>query len=145
MKTILVSAIILGALFGLNVNAQNNLKIKVDGLENSKGTLMVALFNSEDTFLSPQAKGKTVEVTGETSEVIYENLPDGEYAIALFQDANNDKTLNLGEYGIPTEKYGFSNNIDPSVIKGMPSFAACKFEVKGDRTIEITAVYAIKQ
>ncbi|WP_394700395.1 DUF2141 domain-containing protein [uncultured Bacteroides sp.] len=41
------------------------------------------------------------------------------------------------EFGIPTEKYGFSNNAKGRM--GPPSFEQAKFELKNDRVIRITA------
>ena len=139
------ASVVLASFFALNVNAQNKLTVKVDNLEDSKGVLKVALFNSEKTFLSPVAQGQSVAIDGTSAEVVFENLPSGKYGIALYQDCNNNGQLDLGEMGIPVEKYGFSNDIDPAVIMGPPTFAACKFEVSADKIVVINAVSAIKK
>jgi uncharacterized protein (DUF2141 family) len=39
------------------------------------------------------------------------NLKPGSYAIAAFHDENNNKKIDKAFTGIPTEKYGFSNNV----------------------------------
>lgn len=147
MKTILLAlATALLALFCSDMNAQNQLTVRVNNLDNSKGTLMIALFDSQAKFLSPQVKrAQSLPVGGTTVDIIFDDLAEGEYAIALYQDSNNNKDLDLGQYGIPTEKYGFSNDIDPAVILGVPTFDACKFKVKGDTSIEIKAVSAVSK
>lgn len=145
MKTLVLSIlIVISASFASLLYGQNSLTVKVTDLENSKGTLMVALYNSHDNFLSPYAEGKAVKVEGKSGTVVYNNLSDGEYAIALFQDVNDNFTLDMDENMIPTEKYGFSNNVDPAVIKMLPSFLACKFILDTDKTIDIKAVSAKK-
>ena len=71
-------------------------------------------------------------------KVDFDNLPDGEYAIALFHDINGNGKLDMkmnNLIGLPAEKYGFSNNAIP--IMGAPDFETCKFELKGNRTISI--------
>ncbi|MFV0470051.1 MAG: DUF2141 domain-containing protein [Dysgonomonas sp.] len=146
MKKVLLATAIatMTIVFGTSLNAQNKLTVKVSNLENSKGTLMVALFDSKTPFLGKATHGEMTKITGTEAEVTFENLPGGEYGVALFQDANNSNTLDLGQYGIPTEKYGFSNNIDPAATKGTPTFEQCKFELKGNSTIEIKAIAASK-
>lgn len=144
MKILLLSLIItLLLLFALKANAQCSLNVKVDNLEDSRGRLMVALFNSEATFLSPMAQGKSVSVEGVSSEVIFGDLPEGEYAIALFQDENSNFMLDMDSIAIPTERYGFSNDIDPRIIGRKPNFDECKFNVRRDTAIIIQAVVPI--
>jgi uncharacterized protein (DUF2141 family) len=37
----------------------------------------------------------------------------GEYSVAVIHDENNNGKLDTNIFGIPTEAYGFSNNIRP--------------------------------
>jgi len=125
------------AIITVSAKAQNKLTIVVNGIENIEGNIMTALFNSAETFCTPKAlNGKMTQITGKTIEVIFENIADGEYAIAMFQDENNNYTLDLGENHIPTERWGFSNNAIP--IAGPPAFETCKFNVSEDTKISIT-------
>jgi uncharacterized protein (DUF2141 family) len=50
-----------------------------------------------------------------------EGLPEGDYAISVFHDANGNTVLDAGELGIPKESFGFSNN--PRSFFGPPGFA----------------------
>lgn len=43
------------------------------------------------------------------SSSIQIELPEGEYAFCIYQDANNDGELNSNKIGIPKEPFGFSN------------------------------------
>ena len=141
-KNLLIVVSIFAVIF--TTAAQSTLTINVTELEGDKGNLLIALYNSPNDFLSAKAQGKVVQIKGKTTKVIYENLPDGLYAIALFQDTNNNMTIDLQETGIPKEKYGFSNNIDPAKLSRIPNFEECSFPVNGNTDIQITAVSAIK-
>jgi uncharacterized protein (DUF2141 family) len=60
----------------------------------------------------------------------------GEVAIAAFQDANENEKLDKNSLGIPTERYGFSNN--PKRGFGPPSFQQAKFNLStGINTLDI--------
>ncbi|MDH6310776.1 uncharacterized protein (DUF2141 family) [Dysgonomonas sp. PFB1-18] len=144
MKKLILISFLLGIIFA-SVNAQNSVSIDVTGLDNTSGKLYVALFDSKVPFLSSQAvDGKIADVTDKTVSVTFEDLEAGEYGVAMFYDENANGKLDLGEYGIPTEKYGFSNNVDPATLQRPPVFDECKFEVKGNTVISVKLVSAIK-
>lgn len=144
MKSIfLVIGLLLGMSMG--VNAQSSVTVDVTGVKEQGDKLYIALYDSKAPFLSAQAlTGKIVEVKEQTMKVTFDDLEDGEYAIAMFLDENSNGKLDLGIYGIPSEKYGFSNNIDPALLQRPPIFDECKFNVKGDARISIRLVSAIK-
>lgn len=145
MRNSILPAIILAlASFACSINAQNKLTVKVTNLDPSQGRLMIALADSEKTFMTQQAAGQVLNIDGSEMEVVFNNLANGFYAIVFYQDANENMNLDLGQMGIPTEKYGFSNNIDPAEIRRTPKFEDCTFEMKGDTIIEIKAVTALK-
>lgn len=124
------------------LSAQNKLTVKVTNLDQSQGRLMIALADSEKTFMTQQATGQMLNIEGSEIEAVFNNLADGFYAVVFYQDANENMNLDLGQMGIPSEKYGFSNNIDPAKTRRTPKFEECVFEVKGDTTIKIKAVTA---
>ncbi|NDV77515.1 DUF2141 domain-containing protein [Dysgonomonas sp. 511] len=128
-----------------SVNAQSKLTLEISGIDNPTGSLYVALYDAQSPFLGKNNySGKIVGISNNIMEVGLDNVADGQYAIAIFQDENQNGKLDMGQWGIPTEKYGFSNNVDPAIIKRPPSFEECKFEVKGDSRIEINLMSAIK-
>ena len=69
-------------------------------------------------------------VTDTTAELVIEDVRAGIYAIAVFQDLNEDGILNKGAFGVPTEPYGFSNNVRGKL--GPPSFDAASFDVSSE-------------
>jgi len=82
----------------------------------SRGIVYVALYNKEADFLNKDKIfiAKTVEISAKGFAVInFENIASGIYAIAAFLDENDNGRMDTNFFGIPKEKYGFSNNIRP--------------------------------
>ncbi len=63
------------------------------------------------------------------------DLPNGNYAIAVYHDANGNNKLDKNFLGIPTEKYGFSNDAMGSF--GPPDYEDCIVKVDGNKEISI--------
>lgn len=131
MKKILFA--LLFVLFGTCVFSQT-LTVKIIGVEQISGNIMVALYNSSETFLQKPFMTKKIEVTSDSLLFKFEGVSEGNYALSLFQDVNNNNKLDLGNMGIPTEKYGFSNN---PFLFGKPDFETCMFKFEKDSTIVI--------
>ena len=98
--------------------------------------VLVALHNKEEGFPKNGKLylGKTGEVNSQgTATVIFENLPAGVYAIAAFLDENGNRKLDTNFFGIPTEKYGFSNNVRP--MMRAPTFKEASFTVTNKNNV----------
>lgn len=115
------------------------LTLRVAGVEKGRGPVLVALFSSSvNDFLRKPVRAARVEAKDSIVTWTCENLPQGAYAVALFQDANSNGRLDTDGIGIPVEKYGFSNNVIPT--RGAPSFDECRFELKGDTAVTVRLV-----
>jgi uncharacterized protein (DUF2141 family) len=82
----------------------------------SRGKIYVAFYNKEADFLRKEKIfiGKTVEINAKGFATIsFDNIASGTYAIAAFLDENGNGKMDTNFFGIPKEKYGFSNNIRP--------------------------------
>jgi uncharacterized protein (DUF2141 family) len=103
------------------------LTILITGIENNKGNIQVGLFNSEDSYKGEKEKYKGAVIKVKNKKVIWilKDISYGTYAIKAFHDENSDNKLNTNFIGIPTEKFGFSNN--PSILMGAPSYSKTKF------------------
>ncbi|MBB4037120.1 uncharacterized protein (DUF2141 family) [Dysgonomonas hofstadii] len=143
MKKLVLISILLGIFVG--VNAQSSMTVNVTGIDSPKGDLYVALYDSNVPFLSNKAiAGKIIEIDSNSMTIIFEDVENGRHAIAIYQDGNKNGKLDLGEWGIPQEKYGFSNNVDPALIKRAPNFDECSFDVNGNTSVTINLVSAVK-
>jgi len=104
------------------------------------GTLMLAIYNNAEAFEGSVVKEKRSEVGVFKGLELYlepmdstqlnTEIPDGEYAIAFFIDANGNKKLDKNFLGIPKEQFGFSNNAMGTL--SAPSFEQAKFKVAGN-------------
>jgi uncharacterized protein (DUF2141 family) len=88
----------------------SDLVIHIVGFENSTGVAKVALVNSKENYeANTPFKGFNFEIIN--NEVIKTiALPYGEYAVKAYHDENANNELDTRIFGIPTERYGFSNN-----------------------------------
>lgn len=132
--------LICSAWFGLNQMKAQNLTVRIQGIEQDKGKVFVALFNSQETWLKQSFKSLEQDVTGATCTVTFTDLPKGEYAIAIFHDENGNGTMDVGKMGIPIEKFGFSN--DAKCVMSPPAFEDAKivFEKDAESTINLQKV-----
>lgn len=92
--------------------------VMITNLENVKGNLYIGWYNQAATFrVNEKAIYREKVVVGQQKEVsvIFKNIPKGKYAIAVFLDENDNYKLDKNIFGIPKEKYGFSNNRLPSL------------------------------
>jgi uncharacterized protein (DUF2141 family) len=110
----------------------HKLSIHISGISKIKGSLFIAVFRATDDFpvFGKQFKGIIKEVEGKSQNYNFDNLPDGEYALAIYQDVNRNKILDKNLLGIPTEIYGFSNNARRNF--SAPSFQEAKFKLNKD-------------
>ena len=110
----------------------HKLSIHISGISKIKGSLFIAIFRPTDDFpvFGKQFKGIVKEVEGKSQNYNFDNLPEGEYALAIYQDENRNKILDKNLLGIPTEIYGFSNNARRTF--SAPSFQEAKFKLNKD-------------
>jgi uncharacterized protein (DUF2141 family) len=107
------------------------LSLKFSGLTQAKGQVMIRITNSANKTVAE----KTVAVT-DLNPTFSLTLSPGQYAVAAFHDANGNNKLDKNLVGLPTEKYGFSNNVRGSF--GPPALADQLVEVNASTEISIT-------
>jgi len=102
--------------------------VVVSGIENAKGTVLVQLANSKADYESDDDAFRfaKVKATGGPAEVVFADVPYGEYAVKAFHDENDNLKIDIGWRG-PTERYGFSNGARGTF--GPPGFDAAKFRL----------------
>ncbi len=82
----------------------------VEGIPEVKGEIRIAMFDSEQRYPEDPIHAIVLPVDQKDIEWIVEDLPFGEYAIAVYHDKNKNGELDSNLLGIPKENYGFSNN-----------------------------------
>jgi len=120
-------AVLLAAIPGVTVEVSN--------FSTTSGTVEVSLFNSAESFLVEPYLQQSGQV-GEngTFSTRFASLPEGEYAVVVVHDANDNGQLDLGFLDFGGEDYGYSNHDRPWF--GRPDFDEVKFEV-GDTEVLI--------
>lgn len=101
------------------------LRIHVDGLRNSTGWVGTTIFTSSDGWPEDSNKalrhGPTVIGAGQREvTAVWENLPPGDYGVAVIHDENMNHKLDRNMIGWPKEGFGFANN--PHVGLSAPAF-----------------------
>jgi uncharacterized protein (DUF2141 family) len=109
------------------------IRIEIKNVRNTNGQITVALCNSAKDF--PEAKtpfkNVNIPITGDTAEVVFDDVPYGVYAVIICHDENNNNQQDL-KGGIPQEGYGASNN-----PQGFVNFSNSKFIFKEPETTKL--------
>ncbi len=105
--------------------------VKISNIDPPQGVIRLGLYNSRDSYEKRKSfEGACITVQHTSVTTTFECLPPGFYAIMFYHDKNNNNKFDRF-LGIPTERYGFSNNIRP--IFKAPDFDKVKFFIgKGD-------------
>ncbi len=130
---------LLSLFFFTELDAQTALQVSVNNINSAKGKVLLALFKQEEGFPgNPKNAFLVRDCTAAKGslKVVFENIPSGTYALAVFHDANNDGELNTNLVGIPKEDYGFSNNARPGFRA--PTFQEAAFRIDNTRAISVT-------
>ncbi|MEM6516171.1 MAG: DUF2141 domain-containing protein [Bacteroidota bacterium] len=100
------------------------LKVTVKDVKSKEGTMFFVLWTSNDGFpgeLEKACKIEKVKDFGSSASYTFENLPYGDYAVAVFQDKDNNGELKKNFIGIPREPIAMTNMTG----MGKPSFKKC--------------------
>lgn len=106
-------------------NNERTVTVTVINALSDNGTVKFAFYDKKGFRIEPLF-AKSASVENGISSVIFENVPQGEYAILCFHDENNNGRMDFYENGMPVESYGSSNNV---MNMGPPEFYSSKFEV----------------
>jgi uncharacterized protein (DUF2141 family) len=111
--------------------SEASLSVVVTQLEDAQAPIRLALFANEAGFLqdSKALYGLTLLPASNGKEALgrLEKIPFGTYALAVYQDLDRNGKLNKNKLGIPSEPYGFSNNV--KVKWRSPKFQEAAFQV----------------
>jgi len=110
--------------------AAADLTVEVDGVESDGGSVAVAVFTSAEDFPNKVAHGQRVKAAGQKAVVVFKDLPAGRYAVSAYHDANDNRQLDRGMFGIPKERYGFSQ--EARGVGGPPEFRDAAFALPAE-------------
>jgi uncharacterized protein (DUF2141 family) len=104
-----------------------DLTVAVDGVASADGMLMVALYDNGGPFPGKPLRALALPAAAGTMQVRVKDLTPGDYALAIYHDANGNGKMDRNAVGMPTEDYAFSNNALGK--RGPPSFEEARFAV----------------
>jgi uncharacterized protein (DUF2141 family) len=120
------------------------LKVSISNISPKQSEIYVALYNNEKDF-----KRKTnaidsliVSAPENDSIVTFKKITSGTYAIAIFQDMNNNGKLDTKGFNIPLEPVGISNLTKEGKLS-IPIFRKAKIEINSDTTVSIPLISSI--
>ena len=125
----------IGLTFGQETETVD-LTIEVNITKYNKGTIMMALYDSSDTYMKKTYKATKQKVVDNKAIIRFQNIKKGTYAFSMFHDVNGNQKMDKNFMGIPKEPYGFSNNKKGKF--GPPDFDKVQFDVSNDLTLQVS-------
>src|SRR5262245_7057441 len=121
----------LAAATAASAQSAGRLSVAVDGVRSESGSVCCGLYSSADGFREPgrEMRGAVAHIKDGRATCVFQGIPAGTYAVAVFHAEHNEAQIETGLFGKPKQGYGFSNN--PSSMFGPPNFSSAAFEYKG--------------
>jgi len=135
-KTLLTIVILFTAILSTSAQEETfNLTINIAGLSSDKGSLLVGVYNTKESFLKKPFESDIIKIINKQSIITFKNIPKGAYAVSFIHDENDNKKLDTNFIGIPKEDFGCSNNAQGFI--GPPKYEDAKFQLTENKTINI--------
>src|SRR5688572_22765582 len=108
------TSFLVSALVFANVASALKLDVLIKGIPSQNGRIAYALFDKKEGFPNKAAYAQRsgYATLANSSEVLLQlqDLGPGAYALAIFQDMNENMKLDKNFLGVPTEPIAFSKN-----------------------------------
>ena len=136
----LVAILLVIGLTAIAANAAT-LKVEVENIRSTKGSVHLALWDRSESFTKGDLKIAGAKVPADLDGVLeFKDLKPGQYALAVYHDENDNGKFDRTWIGLPAEGLGFSNGAWISL--GPPSFDDAAVEFDGsEKTIKIALRY----
>lgn len=130
MKQAWVTLVLVFTTVSIMAQDSGRIELTVDGIPSDQGQLRAALFDSPEGFPEEISRGKILassSVSGGQSELVFTDVPFGDYVLAVFHDENSNGELDTNKRGIPLEALGVSNNVKLKL--GPPKYEKALFKM----------------
>lgn len=123
---------LVSALAAPGASAAAELVVKVSGMTERFGQIGCALFATDKGFPMDDAAARVLWVPSDVNGVTcrFTDVAEGTYAVSIAHDLNGNKKVDTNFVGLPTEAWGVSNNVRPTLRA--PKFAEAAFKVPSD-------------
>jgi len=131
--SILVAVTVVGDI-GAESPSLGGITVVINNVRDAEGEILISLYDKAEGF--PRDRNAIIrtavipsDVSGQVTTV-FDNLPYGDYAIAVLHDEDSSQDMTFGAFHLPKEGYCFSNNV--KVRFKAPKFEKTKFTLDGD-------------
>lgn len=140
-QILLLTALVGATVSTVHATETGNITLLIHGFKNGEGTAQIAMANSRESHPQEAKAFRELESTIKDGkvEVVFSDIPLGEYSIRLFHDINDNKVLDKNIFGVPKEPYGYSNNARAKL--SAPSWEDAMFELDSE---EVTQKIEVK-
>lgn len=117
-----------------------HLVIRATELQYDQGVVIANLFRVQAQVLKSHTafRRQHAPIARLHAELAFSDIPQGDYAVIVFHDQNNNQDLDHHFLGFSNEPMGFSNGFRSGLLAGLPSFQKLKFKVNfGDTVLSI--------
>jgi len=131
-------ALLVASTIAVDMEAQSmslgDITVNITDIRNTDGEILISLYDKAEGFpRDRQAIFRTAVVEPDVSgqvTTVFEDLPYGDYALAVLHDEDGSQGMTFGSFHLPKEGYCFSNNV--KVRFKPPKFKKTKFTLNGD-------------
>ena len=114
----------------ITYSQNSEIVINISGLRSDKGKCLLYLYNNKKGF--PNDAGKAItsakgSILYGKSTIVLKDVSDGEYALGVIHDENDNGKMDTNFLGMPKEGVGVSNNAKGHF--GSPSYEDSKFQL----------------
>ncbi len=124
----------------------SNLRVEVSGLQKADGNIYLTIYDSDDTWLGEEfvLQEKVAIAEARVNDLVHVelSLPQGEYAISIYHDSNDNGDLDTNWIGIPKEPVALSNNAKPRF--GPPKYKDAVFTLGAEPVTQRIAITTVE-
>ncbi len=125
-------SLLLLSLFGFSAVRAGDVAIAIENLPAAPSRVFVAVYpDAEAMSKNKPSLTQISEARGDPTTVVFKDMAPGTYAFVAFADENSNGKLDTNFVGMPTERYGFSNNV--MGLFGPPDFSAASVQLTDDK------------
>ena len=119
-------------------SSHGDITVVITNIRGAEGEILISLYDKAEGFPNDRsAIIRTAVIPADASGqvmTIFEDLPYGDYAIAVLHDEDASKGMTFGAFHLPKEGYCFSNNV--KVRFKAPKFRKAKFTLDAENVTQ---------
>ena len=123
---------------GAQISSLGDITVVINNVRNADGEILISLYDKAEGFpRDREAIIRTAAIPSDASGqvmTVFDDLPYGDYAIAVLHDEDASQGMTFGAFHLPKEGYCFSNNV--KVRFKPPKFKKTMFTLDGDNVTQ---------